>query len=57
MHTTYQWNKDFGPIELGFKILKEIHYYIYDEKEHDTLFVQHAFRLQWLFMKKAGCFP
>ncbi len=45
VHIMYQWNKDFDPIELGFRILKKIHYYIYDEKEHDILFVQHAFKL------------
>jgi hypothetical protein len=32
----YRSNKDFDPVELGSKILKEIHYYMYDEKEHDT---------------------
>ncbi len=57
VHITYQWNKDFDPVELGFKILKESHYYIFYEKEHDILFVQHAFRLQWLFFKEGGCFP
>jgi hypothetical protein len=57
MYITYHWNKDFDPFELGFRILKDIHYYIYDEKEHDTFFVQHAFILQWLFMKERGCFP
>ncbi len=56
VHIMYRWNKDFDLVELGCIILKEIHYYIFYEKEHDTLFVQHAFRLQWLIMKERGCF-
>ncbi len=43
VHITYWWNKDLDLIEHGSKILKKIHYYIFDEKEHDTLFVQHAY--------------
>ncbi len=46
----YHWNKGFDPAEPGSRIFKDIHYYIYDEKEH-------AFRLQWLFMKEKGSFP
>jgi len=49
VHIMFQWNKDFDIVELGFRILKEIHYYIYDENEHDILSIQHAFILQWLF--------
>jgi hypothetical protein len=32
------------------KILKEVHYYVLDEKEHDILFVQHDFMLNWGFV-------
>jgi hypothetical protein len=56
MYITYHYNKDFDPVEPRSRILKDIHYYIYDEKEHDTFFVQHAFKLQWLFMKERGFF-
>ncbi len=31
--------------------------YVYDEKEHDTLFVQHAFRLHQQFLTSIGCQP
>ncbi len=57
VHIMYRWNKEFDLVEFGCIILKEIHYYIFYEKEHDTLFIQHAFILQWLFMKEKGCFP
>jgi hypothetical protein len=39
MHITYQWNLDFVAIEPRSKIFKEIHYYFFDEKDHDTFFV------------------
>ncbi len=39
-----------------FEILKEVHYYISDEKEHDTLYVQHAFKLNGKFLRDKGCF-
>jgi hypothetical protein len=29
----------FDPTHLGSKFLKEVRYYIFDEKEHDTLYV------------------
>jgi hypothetical protein len=32
----YHLNKDFDPVELVSKVLKDIHCYIFDEKEHDT---------------------
>ncbi len=38
---TYRLNPDLDESNLGSKILKEIHYYISNEKDH----VQHAFRL------------
>jgi hypothetical protein len=52
----YRWNKDFDLVELGSKILKEIHYNIFDEKEHDTLFVQHAFNITMVVYEGKGLF-
>jgi len=46
VHITYRRNKDFDLIEHESKILKDIHYYISNENEHDTFFVQHVFKLQ-----------
>jgi hypothetical protein len=36
---------------------KEVHDYIFDSKNHNTLFVQHAFRLHWEFFKSKRCQP
>jgi hypothetical protein len=57
MHITYRLNPYLDGTNLGSKILKEIHYYICDEKDHDTLYVQHASKLQWQFMQEKGFFP
>jgi hypothetical protein len=43
-------------VNLGFRVLKGIHYYISDAKDHDTQIVQHAFRLYWQFMQERGFF-
>ncbi len=39
VHITYWINLDYDVAHPKSKILKEVHYYILDEKEHDTLFV------------------
>ncbi len=54
---TYRHNPDYDPIMDNCKILKEVHYYISNEKKHDTLFVQHAFMLHWEFFKSKGYQP
>ncbi len=43
VHITYWQNPDYDQVMDKSKILKEVHYYISNEKGHDTLFVQHAF--------------
>jgi hypothetical protein len=45
----YHHNPTLDPTHLESNILKEVHYYILDEKKHDTLYVQHAFKLNWEF--------
>jgi hypothetical protein len=57
VHITYHRNLTFNPTYLKSRILKEIHYYISDKKDHDTLFVQQAFKLNWEFLNKISCFP
>jgi hypothetical protein len=57
VHITYHHNLTFDPTYLKSRILKEVRYYILDKKEHDTLFVQHAFKLNWEFLNKKSCFP
>jgi hypothetical protein len=57
VHITYRVNPDFVAGIEKTRILKEVHYYISNEKDHDTLFVQHAFQLHWNFLTENGCFP
>jgi hypothetical protein len=57
VHITYHQNLTFDPTHPESKILKEVHYYICDEKEHDTLYVQYVFRLKWDFVRERGCLP
>ncbi len=57
VHKTYRINLGYDLVHLESKILKEVYYYISDENEHDILFVQHAFMLNWKFLQDMGCFP
>jgi len=58
VHITYRVNVEYDAIDpQSFQVLKEVHYYISDDKTHDSLFVQHAFTLHWGYMKNKGCFP
>ncbi len=38
VHITYWYNLEYDPTIDGFKILKEVHYHISNEKKHGTLF-------------------
>ncbi len=55
VHITYRYNPKYDLAKDGSKILKEVHYHISNEKEHDTLFFQHAFKLHWEFLKFKRC--
>jgi hypothetical protein len=39
------------------EIMKESHFYISDDKEHDTLFVQHCLMLHWQRLQNSGFVP
>jgi hypothetical protein len=45
VHIFYCHNLDYLTNPNGNKIIKEYHYYVLDDKDHDTLFVQHCFEL------------
>lgn len=46
VHITYRVNPNFDPtIPQCSWILKEVHYYVSDDKTHDSLFVQHVLHL------------
>lgn len=42
---------DDGPPEL----VRETHYWISDDKSHDTLFVQHCLMRHWQWLQSHGC--
>lgn len=56
MHITYHCNPRHDARDYDSPLLKEIHYYVYDDTSHDSLFVQHAFMLHWEFLQMQGCF-
>jgi hypothetical protein len=41
VHLTYMLNPAYDLMKPHTKFLKESHFYIFDDCEHDTLFVQH----------------
>jgi len=54
---TYKYDPSYDHILQKSKLFKEIHYLISDDKEHDTLYVQHCFMFFWEHTKQLGCFP
>lgn len=58
VHITYRMNLDFDPKNpQSSQILKEVHYYISNNKMHNNLFVQHVLILHWDYLKNLGCYP
>ncbi len=57
VHINYCLNPKYNPTKPSSKVLKEVHYYVFDDNNHDNLFVQHAFGLHWDFLQVRGCFP
>lgn len=39
------------------ELIKHSHYYISDDKDHDSLFVQHCMMLHWEWMERMGFKP
>ncbi len=56
VHIMYCHKPTHNPIDPKSIILKEVHYYILNEKKHDTLYDQHVFMLNWEFLREKGCF-
>jgi hypothetical protein len=54
VHLTYRINPLSDPEVSGLKWIKESHFYILDDKEHNTMFVQHCLLLhrKWLCEKE-----
>jgi hypothetical protein len=58
VHITYKLNLEFGATSPESPhILKEVDYYISDDKSHDCLFVQHVLTKHWEYLKSKGWFP
>lgn len=58
VHITYRKNLYFDntTFDQNPTILKEVHYYISDDKTHDSLFVQHALTFHQEYLKGKGCY-
>jgi hypothetical protein len=54
---TYRINPAFDSSVHESRLLKNVHYYVSNDGTHDTLYVQHAFKLHWEFLKEQGSFP
>lgn len=57
VHICYRWNIDYiqNPNFFAKKLVIEYRYYISDDLEHDTLFVQHCdFKLHWAQLIERG---
>lgn len=57
VHITYRRNPDF--VEDGDfpKLIKAAHFWISDDREHDTLFVQFCFIQHWEWLQSQGVTP
>ncbi len=51
MHINYLHNPLTNLVNQDSTIIKEVHYYVYDDPNHGSLFVQHAFMLCWQYLQ------
>lgn len=54
---TFRHNHDFDAYDEDSRIITEYHFYISDDKHHDSEFVQYCFGLHWNHMKTNGYAP
>jgi hypothetical protein len=57
VHITYRPNPAWRIENEEPLLLKEIHYYISDDKTHDSLYVQKCFILNWEHVRSQGFSP
>jgi hypothetical protein len=59
VHICYMWNLTYiANIDCGEnKLLVKYHYFILDDVEHDTLFVQHCFEQHYTHFTTCGIYP
>jgi hypothetical protein len=48
VHISYQQNPLANPIDPSSSIIKKVHYYVSNDWNRDSLYVQHAFMLHCL---------
>ena len=57
VHITYRLNPTWDSDSNEPLLLKEIHYYLSDDRTHDSLYVQHCLMLNWEHVKEQGFTP
>jgi hypothetical protein len=57
VHITYRVNSAQAIASGEDKIVKEAHFWISDDKDHDTLYVQHCFSKHWAWLVERGIRP
>jgi len=54
------YQPSFVPFDLtnpAFGLIKDVHYFVPDDMNHNTLFVQHVLMLHWSHLQSQGCIP
>lgn len=57
VHITFRLNPMHMIDPSEPRILKEAHFWVSDDREHDTLFVQHCFQMHWGWLPDRGVAP
>jgi hypothetical protein len=57
VHITYQVNPDYTKDGNEPRIIKESHFWVSNNKEHDTMFVQKCFKMHWKWLADGGVQP
>jgi len=57
VHICFHHNPTPDSCDENSQILIEYHFYIFDDRKHDSKFVQHYFKLHWQYMVDNGHTP
>jgi hypothetical protein len=57
VHICFRRNPTLDSCDENSQILIEYHFYIFDDRKHDSKFVQHYFKLHWQYMVDNGHTP
>jgi hypothetical protein len=50
VHICFHHNLEYDPYDEETRILTKYHFYVFDDRKHDSEFVQHCFKLHWQHM-------